>query len=475
MAHQDLRSWLQQVEAMGQLKRIEGADWDLEIGAIVEMVSRRSSSRPALLFDNIQDYPQGFRVLAGILNSLSRLTLTTGMERGISGIQFVREWRDRVRQPHTIPPVVVPWGPVLENTMTDNEVDLFKFPSPRWHEKDGGRYIGTGSITITKDPDSEWVNLGTYRVMVHDKNTLGFFVSPGKHGRIHREKYFAIGKPCPVAISFGHDPLLFLIASLQTPPGISEYDIAGGIRGEPIEVVKGEVTGLPLPAYAEIVVEGESLPTESRVEGPFGEGTGYYGSAERPEPIIRVKKVMYRNNPIITGVPPFRPPSDTSFFYRPCTSAIVWENMEKAGIPDVRGVWQHEAGHWGFTVVSIKQQYPGHARQAGLLACQVQGGAYMGRYVVVVDDDIDPSNINDVLWAMATRSDPARSAQILHRCWSGPLDPIIPRGQKGFNSRLIIDACKPYEWLDQFPEEVGTSPELQERVLKRFGSGTLFQ
>lgn len=475
MAYKDVRGWLQEVEEMGQLKRIKGADWDVEIGAIVEMVSRGSKSRPALLFDEIKGYPPGYRVLAGILNNMSRLTLTTGLRRDLTGIQFVQEWRKRIRNLATIPPVMVSRGPVMENIMAGDEVDLLKFPSPKWHEKDGGRYIGTGSITITKDPESDWVNLGTYRVMVHDKNTLGFFVSPGKHGRIHREKYFAMNKACPVAISFGHDPLLFLIASLQMPPGMCEYDIAGGMMGEPIEVISGEVTGLPLPAHAEIVIEGESLPTERRVEGPFGEGTGYYGSAERPEPIIRVKRVLYRSDPIITGAPPFRPPSDTSFFYRPCTSAIIWENMEKAGVPDVRGVWQHEAGHWGFTVVSIKQRYPGHARQAGVLACQVQGGAYMGRYVVVVDDDIDPSNINDVLWAMATRSDPASSTQILERCWSGPLDPIIPPGKKGFNSRLIIDACRPYEWMADFPDVVGPSPELQERVFQRFGKDNILQ
>jgi 4-hydroxy-3-polyprenylbenzoate decarboxylase len=474
MGIKDVRGWIEEVDRMGQLKRIEGADWDLEIGALVEIVGRENKNRPALLFDNIKGYPAGYRVLAGLLNTLPRLALTAGLRRDITALQFVQEWRNRMRTLAPIPPMLVSSGPVMENVMAGEEVDLLRFPAPKWHERDGGRYIGTASLTITKDPESDWVNLGTYRVMVHDKNTLGFYMSPGKHGRIHREKYFASGQPCPVAISFGHDPLLFLVASLQMPPGVCEYDIAGGIKGEPIEVIRGEVTGLPLPAHAEVVIEGESLPTESRVEGPFGEFTGYYGSAERPEPFIRVKRVLYRSDPIITGAPPFRPPSDTSFFHGPCTSALIWENMERAGIPDIRGVWQHEAAsNWAFTVVSIKQRYPGHARQAGVTACQVQGGAYMGRYVVVVDDDIDPSNINDVLWAMSTRADPERSVEILRRCWSGALDPAIPPGEKGFNSRLIIDACKPYEWLDQFPPEVGTSPELRERVFQRFGEQTI--
>lgn len=132
----------------------------------------------------------------------------------------------------------------LRGWMEGDQVDLFKFPAPRYHEQDGGRYIGTASVTITKDPDSDWVNLGAYRVMVHDKNTLGFYISPGKQGRIHREKYFAAGQPCPVAISFGQDPLLFLIAGLAMPAGVCEYNIAGGVKGEPFEVVSGKVTGL---------------------------------------------------------------------------------------------------------------------------------------------------------------------------------------------------------------------------------------
>ncbi|MDP2728421.1 MAG: UbiD family decarboxylase, partial [Dehalococcoidia bacterium] len=360
-------------------------------------------------------------------------------------------------------------GPVMENVMSWKDIDMFKFPAPLWHDEDGGRYIGTASLVITKDLESDWVNVGTYRVQVHDKNVLGFYASPGKHSRIHREKYYARGEACPVVMSFGHDPTIFLSACLQMSPGVCEYDIAGGIKGEPIEVIKGEVTGLPFPANSEIVIEGFSPADENMVEGPFGEYGGYYGSAERPEPIIKVERVYYRNNPIITGCPPSRPPSDTSFFHGPCTSAVIWDNMERAGVPDIRGVWQFEAAtNWAFTAVSIKQRYPGHAKQAGILASQVQGGAYLGRYVVVVDDDIDPSNINDILWALGTRSDPERSCEILRRCWAGPLDTATPPGSPNLNSRLIIDACKPYEWMKDFAKELHIRPEVRQRVLEKW-------
>lgn len=468
MIPKDLRAWVAEVDKMGQLLRIDGAHWDLEIGALTELICRERKDRPAILFDHIPGYPPGYRAMTGLLTAVPRLALTTGMPLDIRPLEFVRKWRQKIHELAPVHPMEVAWGPVMENEMVGPDIDLFQFPAPRWHEEDGGRYIGTASLTITKDPDSDWVNVGTYRIMVHDKDTLGLHISPGHHGRVHRDKYFARGQPCPVAISFGQDPLLFVISALAIPPGVSEYGIAGAVRGEPVEVIKGVVTGLPLPAQAEIVIEGLSFPSESRLEGPFGEFSGYYASREKAEPFVKVKRVLYRNNPIITGAPPFRPPSDTTLFRSLGSSAMVWDNLERAGVPDVRGVWQHEAAHWAFTVVSIKQRYPGHARQAGLLASQVPGGAEMGRYVVVVDDDIDPSNINDVIWAMATRADPERSVEILHRCWSAPLDPALPPWQKDLNSRLILDACKPYEWLADFPKEASTSPELREQVLQKW-------
>jgi len=148
---------------------------------------------------------------------------------------------------------------------------------------------------------------------------------------------------------------------------------------------------------------------------------------------------------------------------------LIWNELETMGIPDIKGVWCHPfAGHRLFVIVSIKQRYPGHAKQVLALACQCHAGAYIGRYVVVVDDDIDPSNIDDVIWAMATRSDPAESIDILRRCWSGPLDPVMPMGKKGHNSRALIEATRPYENLKEFPVAVDVSPELATHVTQKW-------
>jgi 4-hydroxy-3-polyprenylbenzoate decarboxylase len=198
MSYRDVREWIGKVGEMGEIKVVEGADWNLEIGAISVLASKHKENSPALLFDRIKNYPAGYRILVGFFESLKRSALTTNLPLDITREGFIQAWRERLAKPASIPPVTVSRGPVLENIFTGGDIDLFKFPVPRWHERDGGRYIGTGHVVITRDPEEGWVNVGCYRVMVHDRNTMGMNISPGKHGRMHRQKYFNQGKPCPV-------------------------------------------------------------------------------------------------------------------------------------------------------------------------------------------------------------------------------------------------------------------------------------
>ena len=469
MEYRDLRDWIRKVEELGELKTLKKCDWNLEIGAITELVAHRDDG-PAVLFDEIKDYPKGYRVLSNSLSSRKRLALTLDLPEGETKMDFVRAWRERYQKIKPIPPKFVKKSPLFENVYKDKDVDLLKFPTPKWHDLDGGRYIGTGSIDITRDPDEGWVNWGTYRVMIHDKDSVGFYISPGKHGRIQREKYIGSGKPCKIAMSFGHDPLVFLAGSIEVPYAVPEYEFIGGVRGEPMELIEGEYSGLPIPANAEIVVEGDVVFDQTKVEGPFGEWTGYYGSAERPEPFVRIKRLYHRNDPIILGSPPGRPPAELGWYRSYLRSALIWDEMEKAGVPDVKGVWLTVSGGSRLViVVSIKQRYPGHAKQAAVVASQCHAGAYLGRYVIVVDDDIDPSNTDDVIWAMSSRSDPDTDIDIIRRCWSGPLDPIIQPGKKGFNSRAIIDACRPFEWMKDFPPVAESSKEVLDATAKKWG------
>jgi UbiD family decarboxylase len=327
---------------------------------------------------------------------------------------------------------------------------------------------------VIRDPDDGWINCGTYRVMIHDAKTAGLYISPGKHGRQMRDKYKARNEPMPIAVVCGGDPMTFLMASTEVPQGVCEYEVVGGVRGRPVEVIKGPVTGLPIPANAEIVLEGFVSPDKERIEGPFGEWTGYYASDVRPEPVLDVKAIYHRNDPILLGCSPQRPPDEICRYRSVVRSGLLRENIEKAGVPGVVAAWAHEVGNARLLLaVAINQRYPGHARQAGHIATMCHVGAYCGRYTIVVDDDIDVANLEEVIWALLTRSDPATSIDIVRNAWASPLDPRIEPARREVgdytNSRAVIDACRPYHWRDKFPPVNLPSPERRRIALEKFG------
>ena len=467
----DLRDFISAVDEGGELKNVSGAHWDKEIGAVTEVLYREQVDRsPALLFDNVPGYPKGFRCLYGMLGSPMRLALGMGIDPKTSGDRrgMLDAYRSRIKKYEPLPPRMVTEGPILQNIDRGDEVDLTKFPVPVHHEKDGGRYIGTACGVITKDPDTGRVNVGTYRVMLNGKKLATSSISNGKQGRIQRDKYLREGKKCPMVIVVGIDPATYIAARYTLSDSIPELDWAGGLSGKPLECIAGEVTGLPFPARSELVLEGWVSPEDTALEGPFGEWTGYYAGAAKEEPLITIERVYYRDDPILTCAASQKPPHSHLFERCFIRSAGLLDSLEGAGIPDVKGVWVHQAGSGRtFVAVSIKQRYFGHANQVGLVASQVNPVGYVGRYIVVVDEDIDPTDINDVIWAMGTRSDPKRDMTILDRTWSSRLDTMV-FDEKLYNSRVVIDACIPYEHINDFPEVAMTSPELAKEVREKF-------
>ena len=469
----DMQSFISALEERGKIKKVNGAHWDLEIGTIHEIVSERLG--PALLFDEVPGYPKGYRIATNLLNFKLAQRLALGVDENMTDMEVLRFWKERMKNFKPVPPEEVTYGPILENMLTGDDVDLLRFPTPKWHQEDGGRYIGTGAITITKDPDEGWINSGTYRVMIHDKKTLSFYVSPGKHGRMMREKYWEKGEPCPVVICFGQDLILYTFSTISLPWGVSELDAAGYLRGKPIKVIKGKATGLPIPATAEIAVEGFAPPPsqDSRLEGPFGEWTGYYASGRKTEPVIYVKNLYFRNNPIMFGQPPVKPPA---FFWFPIpihTAATLWDRLEKAGATGIKGVYVHGPGNRVIGVISLKQSYNGHARQvATLSAAFLHGGSCTGRYIITVDDDIDPSNLDEVLWAVSTRVSPERAITIVPGFLTSSLDPTLSpeeRQRKELTTaKVFIDACWPYHWKDAIPPVIRSSQELRKQILTKW-------
>lgn len=472
MIFNDLREYISECEKRNDVKIIEGADWNLEIGLITEW-QISVPNNPLLWFKNIKGYPQEYSIVTNLFGTPSRTAIALGMPPDIPKMEIVRKLRDIFSEGFKpLPPVTVDKAPVKENIITGKDVDLYKFPVPYWHARDGGRYIGTGSAAITIDPDDGWVNLGTYRVQIHDKDIATIYMSPGRHGKNTRNSYFERGLNCPAAVAIGMEPILFGSATSDVPKGISEYDYAGGFRKKPIEVTRGVTTGLPVPARAEIVLEGEIIEKETITEGPFGEWSGYYASDTRKEPVFKVNAILHRNNPIIQGNPPLRSP----FFalsHHLRRAAQAWVELDKT-VPGIQGVWLLDDSAFNMlVVVSLKQAYHGHAMQTAMGIAFSHALSYMNRYIILVDEDIDPSNMQDVLWAVATRCEPETDINILRGMRGTPLDPRLTPEKRELgdytHSTAILNACRPYVWKNEFPKTIMSTPEELEDVKKKWG------
>ena len=462
----DLRVFLEEAEAEGELSEVAGAQVDEEIGALFEL-SNEHLYPPVLLFKDIPGFDPAFRILSNVR--------TARFLVGDLTLDAVKAYRRRPKErSQPIPPEFVNTGPVMDNVIEGGDVNVLKFPAAKWHGADGGNYIGTECMVIMRDPDSDWVNIGTYRVMVQDEKTVSIFIEPGKHGDVIRRKYWDRGEPCPICVSVGQAPILGVVAASAARPGQSEYDIAGGRIGRPVRVIAGKETGLPIPADAELVLEGYMAPPEedSRSEGPFGEWPGYYASADRPEPVLQIKTVYHRDDAIILGQPPVKPSYPGRQIKIPRVAAL-WDAIEAAGVPGIVGVWKLAGGGSRFIdVIAINQLHAGHAKMAGLVAAGCGPGAYMTRMVIIVDDDIDITDPSEVMWAMATRWDPKTQTDIIDGCYTGHIDPALSPEKRAAGdittSRMIVYAVRPYHWKDDFPKVNMVSREYADEVRRKW-------
>ncbi|HZT06356.1 MAG TPA: UbiD family decarboxylase [Chloroflexota bacterium] len=468
-----LQEYVDAAMEVDEYRVIEGADWDGEIGALIEVVAETIDRPPMLIFDRIKGYPAGYRLVALHSASAKRMALALGLPTDKSRDELNQLGRQKLRSVKPIPPVQVATGPVMENAITGDDVDIFKFPVPRYHAMDGGRYVGTGDSLVNRDPESGYVNVGTYRMQAHDRNLLGLWMSPGQQGRLICQRYWDRGEACPVVATFGADPLYFMGAHSRQPWGSSELDYIGGLRGSPIEVIPGPLTGLPIPAHAEIAIEGEVPPPaiEARDEGPFGEWPGYYSGGSlgtgEPQPVIRIKAIYHRTNPMILSQAPLWPGARVmGLDFGDGRGGI--RDLQAAGISDVVAVGHH-MGY--IRAISIRQRYPGHAAQAAHAAV---ASTRNGRWIVIVDEDIDPTDFKEVMWAMTTRCEPATDIEIVRGTWSTPLDPLVSsdpqRRESGdhTNSLAIFYACRPFHRKDAFPKVSRAPRELRQQVMEKY-------
>lgn len=484
MESRDLRAWIADLEHRGDLKRVVAeVDWDEEIGAVTREVSSRHG--PALLFENIKGHRGTLcrRLFTNGTGTRERVCRILGISEETSYAEMVPIFKERFSRP--CKPVEVSRGPVKENILRGADVDLSQLPVPKWNPLDGGRYIMTSASVVTMDPDTRELNAGTYRGMIANRNTIGVLLAMTQGWGKHFSKYKKSNREMPVAVVIGWDQALFIAAS--TPVSRSEYEVAGALRGAPVELVKCETSALMVPASAEIVLEGFISPDPKThvPEGPFSEYPGYYAGRTTPKHALRVECITHRNDPIfhgcLTGASPGRTNEGTT--WTPAAfSAMAWQYLEQAGVPNVTGVWR---GKWPELLrVQIRKSHRGHAQQvaAALWGCHL--GNYAGKHLIVVDDDIDIHDWEAIEWALCYRVNAALGDITIFPGTSGSmLDPSVPAEERdsvkyghGKWSRVLIDATINWELEPQaqyggnrYPP-VGTaiSPRMAETLKRRW-------
>ena len=466
---EDLRDFIAKCEEQDELRRVKvEVDWNLELSHIAKI--NEAKTGPALLFENVKG--SSIPVLACALGTAKRLAIILGMPEDYTLCQQAKEWV-KLTQQAKLPPKAVSDGPVMENVIEGDKVDLFSFPAPKFFPLDGGRYIGTAHCIITKDPDTGWTNVGTYRMQLRDKNHANTLFLRGKHADLMLSRHRELGTPMPAAVAIGENPLLFLFASTTAPWGISEYDLAGGVRGAPLEVIQSDLTGLLIPAQAEIVLEGEINPDPAsfRDEGPFGEYTGYYTERrgeEIPAPVLEVKRILHRNNPIFWITTLGLPVADMHMSGALQVAASIWSDLADMRIPGIQSVYVlPESGGRMTAVISIKQRYPGHSTQVLTAVAGSTSGHFRLKIIIVVDDDIPADDMSKVWWAISMRTDPERSVQVVRRTRDTIANPGVHIEQRGIGSKLLLDATIPFEWKRK-PIVTHLDPDTEAKVLARW-------
>lgn len=471
MEFADLREYLERVEEAGELQRVRGANLQEDIGSITE-ITAWSPEHPMLLFEDIPGVDSSFKIAVHSFDSYKRQQLLYGFPDGLVAGDLVRWWKDRLADYEPVPPVEVTSGPVMEVVQEGEDVDLTKLAAPVWHAEDVGPYLVCAGASVTRDPDTDALNMGSYRGQVYDRNTLGHHLAAGHHGQVTRDKWFARGENCPILVSVGHDPSFTLAAGENVGFGESEIEFGGFVRGAPYEMLRGPRTGLPYLASAELVLEGEILNPDRvprLVEGPWGEGAGYY-TAGFPQPPIKVHAIYRRRDPIVLGEPTlrYRDRGKAGGFAR---AARRWHRLEQSGLEGIAGVGQ--AGP--FFVIAVHQYYSGQAMRIADYA--MSGLADRPpRYLVLVDDDIDPTNRAMVDWAINTRVDPSVQVHIQRERWTSAPNPAGLTPEKRLIEdytvgTVIIDACKPFRWRsvwNKMFKECDIHDDLRERMAAKW-------
>lgn len=444
MAFKDIREFAKALEEHGELVRVEKeVHWNLELGAILRRAYERQL--PAPFFQKIKGYPRGYSVLGGMVASHRRVSLAWGLPLDTDYRSLMEVYLERRAKP--IKPVLVKSGPCKENILTGDKVNLFQFPAPMLHEGDGGRFLCTWHANITKDLDINWVNWGMYRAMIHTKNTMGGLFEAHQHvGYHYYRQYEARNKPMPIAVAIGLDPVSGMCASTFMPYAVNEVDVAGGIRGEPVEQVKCETIDLEVPTTSEIVIEAEVLPHERMYEGPFGEFTGYRASPRDKRPVYHVKAITYRNNPILTVSCMGMPVDDCDAVMSITSGAEILAELRSRGQP-VADVNVFQECSECMVAVSVKTTEPNIAFRIASMVWATQAARNIPQ-ILVLQDDVDLQNLGEVMHALATKCHPWRGINRIEHGVGSSLAPYSDLHERLWRKtgKVYYDCTWPMDW-----------------------------
>ncbi len=448
MAYRDLRDYLSALEKKGKLRRVrKEVDKDWEIAAVCRQLFKKipPAQRPALVFENVK----GFKipVVAGVLGA-SRDIYAIGLETdSVEGIN--RKWDHALGNP--IAPRMVKEAPCKENIFRGRDVDITKLPVPVWTVGEDPGPFFTSPYVITKDPETGIRNVGTYRMEVKGPNKTGFLIGKRQDASWHIIKNNALNKPTPAAVVIGADPSIGYVSVSKMSDALDEFAVAGGLRGEPVDLVPCETIPLEVPATAEIVLEGEIPANSLEREGPFGEYTGYMGPAG-DQPFFQIKCMTYRNKPLYQAFISQMPPSESSCIRGVGREWPLFKHLKdtlRIPIKDLR--LKESGGSGAYLVISLKKQFDGQVRQLMYGAWSLRTG--FGKITVVVDEDIDVWDDFAVDWALSWHVRPDRDVYIEKDVQAVGLDPSqapasVPQHHPSryLGSRIGIDATRKHEY-----------------------------
>lgn len=478
MKYRDLRDFIEKLEKDGQLVRIsQEIDPYLEMTEICDRTLRAGG--PAILFEN----PKGFNmpVLANLFGTPERVALGMG-ESDVSALREVGKLLAYLKEPEppkglkdawsklpvfkqvmNMGPKIVRGAPCQQVVIDKDQVDLYTLPIQTCWPGDAGPLV-TWPLVITRGPDKERQNLGIYRQQLIGKNKLIMRWLSHRGGALDFREWQQRhpGQPFPVAVALGADPATILGAVTPVPDSLSEYAFAGLLRGSKTELAEALLSDLQVPASAEIILEGFIYPDEMAPEGPFGDHTGYYNEVDK-FPVFTVEKVTHRKNPIYHSTYTGRPPDEPAILGLALNEVFI--PILQKQFPEIVDFYLPPEGcSYRMAVVTMKKQYPGHAKRVMMGVWSFLRQFMYTKFVIVTDDDVNARDWQDVIWAITTRMDPARDTLMVENTPIDYLDFASP--VSGLGSKMGLDATNkwPGETQREWGEPIVMTAEIKQRV-----------